>query len=94
MSSYLESLFSLEGKTAVVTYVTFYKSPLTKQKNIKCHERLMLNYAPLSRGYRGGTRGIGQSIAVALAKAGADIILVQVHRFSSHPLITKITFHH
>lgn len=26
----------------------------------------------------GGTRGIGQSVAVGLAEAGADIILVQV----------------
>lgn len=26
----------------------------------------------------GGTRGIGQSIAIGLAEAGADIILVQV----------------
>lgn len=28
----------------------------------------------------GGTRGIGQSMAVALAEAGADILLVQVRR--------------
>ena len=27
----------------------------------------------------GGTRGIGQAMTVALAEAGADIILVQVH---------------
>jgi 2-deoxy-D-gluconate 3-dehydrogenase len=26
----------------------------------------------------GGTRGIGQSMALALARAGADILLVQV----------------
>lgn len=26
----------------------------------------------------GGTRGIGQAIAVALAEAGADILLIQV----------------
>lgn len=26
----------------------------------------------------GGTRGIGQAVALALAEAGADIILVQV----------------
>lgn len=38
-------LFSLEGKTALVT---------------------------------GGTRGIGQSMTLALAEAGADILLVQV----------------
>ena len=27
----------------------------------------------------GGTRGIGQSMALALAEAGADVLLVQVH---------------
>ena len=26
----------------------------------------------------GGTRGIGQAVAIALAEAGADIILIQV----------------
>ncbi|CAD6588878.1 MAG: hypothetical protein CYPHOPRED_004563 [Cyphobasidiales sp. Tagirdzhanova-0007] len=44
MSSYLDSLFGLGGKTALIT---------------------------------GATRGIGKSIAVALATAGADVILVQ-----------------
>ncbi|KXT13636.1 hypothetical protein AC579_4975 [Pseudocercospora musae] len=43
MSS-VQSLFSLEGKTAIVT---------------------------------GGTRGIGQAMALALAEAGADVLLVQ-----------------
>ncbi|KAJ4140643.1 hypothetical protein NW765_015920 [Fusarium oxysporum] len=44
MTNILESLFSLEGRKAVVT---------------------------------GGTRGIGQAMALSLAEAGADIILVQ-----------------
>jgi NADP-dependent 3-hydroxy acid dehydrogenase YdfG len=44
-------LFSLSGKTAIVT---------------------------------GGTRGIGQAMAIAMAEAGADIILIQVlsHTFN------------
>lgn len=43
----LVNLFSLAGRTAVIT---------------------------------GGTRGIGATMAIALAEAGADIILVQVSR--------------
>jgi 2-dehydro-3-deoxy-D-gluconate 5-dehydrogenase len=41
----MASLFSLHGRTALVT---------------------------------GGTRGIGQAMAIALAEAGADVVLVQV----------------
>jgi len=33
----------------------------------------------------GGTRGIGQSMAIALAEAGADIILVQVRNSPVNP---------
>jgi len=29
----------------------------------------------------GGTRGIGQAMAIALAEAGADILLVQVRKY-------------
>lgn len=47
MASFLEKLFSLKGRKAVIT---------------------------------GGTRGIGQAMAVSLAEAGADIILIQVSR--------------
>lgn len=45
MSATVSSLFSLSGKTAIVT---------------------------------GGTRGIGQAMAIALAEAGADVVLIQV----------------
>jgi 2-deoxy-D-gluconate 3-dehydrogenase len=31
----------------------------------------------------GGTRGIGQAMAIALAEAGADIVLVQVRTLTS-----------
>jgi 2-deoxy-D-gluconate 3-dehydrogenase len=29
----------------------------------------------------GGTRGIGQAMAIAMAEAGADIVLVQVSQY-------------
>lgn len=45
MANYLDALFSLKDRKAVVT---------------------------------GGTRGIGQAMALSLAEAGADIILIQV----------------
>jgi len=45
MTDNVTSLFSLSGRTAVVT---------------------------------GGTRGIGQAMTIALAEAGADIVLIQV----------------
>jgi 2-deoxy-D-gluconate 3-dehydrogenase len=47
MGTYLDALFSLKGRKAVVT---------------------------------GGTRGIGQAMALSLAEAGADIILIQVRQ--------------
>ncbi|TDZ48440.1 2-dehydro-3-deoxy-D-gluconate 5-dehydrogenase [Colletotrichum trifolii] len=50
MSNIFEKLFSLEGRTAVVT---------------------------------GGTRGIGQAMALSLAEAGSDMILIQVDTTSS-----------
>lgn len=36
----------------------------------------------------GGTRGIGQAMALALAEAGADIILVQVGLSSKYTFIS------
>jgi 2-deoxy-D-gluconate 3-dehydrogenase len=56
--SYLESLFSLQGRTALVT---------------------------------GGTRGIGAELALALANAGSDIILIQRSGLSAaslYPLLS------
>ena len=39
--------------------------------------------------YRGGTRGIGQAIAVALAKAGANVVLLQVAVYASILFLLK-----
>jgi NAD(P)-dependent dehydrogenase (short-subunit alcohol dehydrogenase family) len=46
----------------------------------------------------GGTRGIGQAMAIALAEAGADVILVQVRlsipdnafNLNIHPLTSQL----
>jgi predicted Rossmann-fold nucleotide-binding protein len=40
----------------------------------------------------GGTRGIGQAAAIALAEAGADILLIQVYFtiYSSFPLVEEL----
>lgn len=56
MSAAVASLFSLSGKTAIVS---------------------------------GGTRGIGQAMAFALAEAGADIILIQVRTAATSPLALR-----
>ena len=53
MAASVGSLFSLSGRTALVT---------------------------------GGTRGIGQAMAFALAEAGADIILIQVRMVAKRSL--------
>lgn len=38
----------------------------------------------------GGTRGIGQAMAIALAEAGADIVLVQVSLGSYGEIKTEV----
>ena len=40
----------------------------------------------------GGTRGIGQAMAYALAEAGADILLVQVRRWLESPFVSDQSF--
>jgi hypothetical protein len=52
-------MFSLQGRTALVTYVNF--SCLAMMSN-----------------QSGGNRGIGSDIAIGLAEAGADVVLIQV----------------
>lgn len=44
----------------------------------------------------GATRGIGQAMAIALAEAGADIVLVQVKRINTPTLLShhlSLTMH-
>lgn len=65
VQTYLASLFSLTGSVALVTYAK--ASVRTIDDN---------SYHLLTGS--GCTRGIGQTLALALAKAGADIVLVQV----------------
>lgn len=38
----------------------------------------------------GGTRGIGQAVAVGLAEAGADVILIQVRQTMATQLVLKM----
>lgn len=59
----LTKMFSLAGKTAVVTGESRNQASYCRYV---AHEQ------------SGGTRGIGAAMALALAEAGADIILVQV----------------
>jgi NAD(P)-dependent dehydrogenase (short-subunit alcohol dehydrogenase family) len=61
MSATVPSLFSLSGKTAIVT---------------------------------GGTRGIGQAMAIALAEAGADIVLIQVRAPALTLLLARRGLHY
>ena len=42
----------------------------------------------------GGTRGIGASVAIGLAEAGADVILVQVHLIRSPASLTIVKLTH
>jgi len=61
----VQQLFSLEGQTALVTGGT--RGMFLHLKNSLCRQALTPQ------------PGIGQAMAIALAEAGADILLVQVH---------------
>lgn len=65
VQTYLASLFSLTGNVALVTY---------GKVSVRTIDDNPYHLLPGS----GCTRGIGQTLALALAKAGADIVLVQV----------------
>lgn len=65
VQTYLASLFSLTGSVALVTYA---------KASVRTIDDNSYHLLPGS----GCTRGIGQTLALALAKAGADIVLVQV----------------
>lgn len=77
MSEFFSSLFSLEGKTALITCVPF-SSFLSLLPSPCSLELLQLTSLSMSAcDFSGGTRGIGANLALTLAKSGADIILVQ-----------------
>ena len=59
--SYIEELFSLKGKTALCV------------SHASSHHLLTITFPRIT----GGTRGIGARMALALSRAGADLILVQ-----------------
>lgn len=42
----------------------------------------------------GGTRGIGQAMAIALAEAGADIVLIQVRALDLTLLLARRGLHY
>lgn len=38
----------------------------------------------------GGTRGIGRAMAIGLAEAGADVLLIQVSRLDLEPIDVQV----
>ena len=62
-NEYLTSLFGLQGKTALIT------GGKSSSQSRTIPSKLMNFFT--------GTRGIGQTMALALAQAGANIVLVQ-----------------